>query len=132
MAEQELNGSEIAGPPGDQVGLRSSKGVGAKESRLQSDPLEPVVQQARILAGGHWLAAATGKQPKPGLPLGCRQLILHSVLGLLCHTEPYRSAGPPLFNGASLARAPVWSFVLAYRPSAVITPQRLGEGKGGT
>src|SRR3546814_20677435 len=107
MAEQELNGSEIAGPPGDQVGLRSSKGVGAKESRLQSDPLESVVQQARILAGGHWLAAATGKQPKPGLPLGCRQISTDRVPGSPCALEHYPTTRPPTFNCPPVARVTV-------------------------
>ena len=43
-----MDGPEIAGPPVDQGRFRSSKRMGTKESWLQSDLREPVVQQAGI------------------------------------------------------------------------------------
>src|SRR3546814_6335174 len=68
MAEQVLNGSEIAGPPVDQGRFGPSEGVRTKEGRLQSDLCEPVVQQACILARGHRPPATTAKQPPPRSP----------------------------------------------------------------
>src|SRR3546814_7087 len=61
VTEQELNVSQIACSPVDQGRFGPSEGMRAKEGRLQPDLSNPVIQQARILASRHRLAATTGK-----------------------------------------------------------------------
>src|SRR5690242_8381173 len=58
VAEQQLDGSEIAGPPVDEGHLRAAERMGAIEPRIQPDRTDPAIHQPGVVAGGDRLPAA--------------------------------------------------------------------------
>src|SRR3546814_464541 len=97
--------------------------MGTKESRLESDFREPMVQKAGVLSGCHWLAATTRKQPLPYLHCCSRQVGVDRVSSLLSDLEPDGSSGLPLLDSCALTRVAMGSDILDTEPYEVAGPK---------
>jgi len=100
VAEQELDGSQIACAAVNQRCLGPAQGVRAKHPRVKPNACHPVGEQASILAGRHrpiaprapseqmltWPLAAFLQEIVNGLPGLIRQLELDRSPGLFCRT----------------------------------------------
>jgi hypothetical protein len=71
MSKQELARAEIVGPLVDEGDRGAAQTVGAEERVIEPDEIVPRVEQARIMAGGHWLfLAATATEQPIAIPHG--------------------------------------------------------------
>jgi hypothetical protein len=101
VPEQKLDRSEISGALVDQRGLGPAQRVRAVERGIETDLMQPAVQQPRILAGAHMrLNTATAGEKVPGsVSALCSEIGIHRLAGVLGEFEHHRPAGLLLANG---------------------------------
>ena len=90
MAEQELDCTQVPGPPVDQHRLCSTQRVGAELGRIETDAGHPLPDKSGILSGGQSARgiAATGEQELAGLSAGQSQILVDSLSCLIGQLEP--------------------------------------------
>lgn len=65
VPKQELASSQIASPLVDQGDFRAAQTVGAEQRVIEPGKVQPVVEQARVLAGGHGLSRFASAREEP-------------------------------------------------------------------
>ena len=113
VAEQQLNGSKIAGSPINQGRLRSAQRVRSELQRIEADARDPFADEAGILAGCQAAvrAASTCEQELPA-SAGYPQVLVDRLPGLFGEFEPYGPAGLLLSYGRPVKRVAVRSYIV--------------------
>src|SRR5438876_5018344 len=94
MAEQQLNGPQIAGSAIDQRGLGSAQGMRAKQAGIEPDAADPSGHEARVFPCCHPPArtSAPTEQEFARLLASNPNVVIDRLSGLLGQFEPN---GPP-------------------------------------
>jgi hypothetical protein len=103
VSKQELAGPQIACPLVNQGDLRPAQTVGAEKRVIEPGKIQPIVEQSRVLAGGHGLSRFASAREEPvAIPLGPNSKPpQHRLPGCFHQLEDNGSACLALHDGGS-------------------------------